>query len=285
MPKPIKLSSAKPKLKKAFNILDRIQAIGLQEPKFKVLVYGVSGTGKTTFASTFPGPILSVVCSGGNRTGENLSILTPENRKKISQIQIDSSEDLTSLVSALREENQFTTLILDHISGIQDVILKGVLGLEEIPAQKSWGLATQAQYGQCTLQCKEIVRGFLNLDCNVIILGQERTFNSGEDSGGEANSILAPTVGVAVSPSLAGWLNPACDFVLQAFKRPVMVEVETKVAGKIVKSTKRGKGVQYCLRTEPHDVYITKVRKPKTRPLPDVIVDPTYEKLKALLKD
>ena len=45
----------------------------------------------------------------------------------------------------------------------------------------------------------------------------------------------------------------------------------------------RGRGVEYCLRTEPHDVYMTKFRRPGGKDLPEVIVNPTYDKVKALI--
>jgi hypothetical protein len=41
---------------------------------------------------------------------------------------------------------------------------------------------------------------------------------------------------------------------------------------------------EYCLRVGPHDLYTTKFRKPKENVLPDVLTNPDYNKLYALIK-
>lgn len=246
----------------------------------KLLLYGRSATGKTTTWATFPGPITAFVCSGGKNPGEMRSINTPEYRKKITPLIIDSSAQLREMVAAARESPP-STLVLDHASGLQDLTLREVLGVDELPAQKSWGLATQQQYGQSTGMCKDIIREMLNLPCNVVIVAQERTF--GEDESADGLSIQRPTIGPAVTPSLAAWLNPAVDYILQAYIRPVVVEKTVKVAGRDSVQRTRGQGVEYCARTEPHDVYITKFRVPKGTAVPECIVDPEYDKIKALL--
>ena len=246
----------------------------------KMLLYGRSATGKTTLWATFPGPITAFVCSGGKNPGEMRSINTPEYRKKITPLIVDSSAQLRELLAGVRAEPP-GTLVLDHASGLQDLTLREVLGVDELPAQKSWGLATQQQYGQSTAMCKDVLREMLNLPCNVVIVAQERTF--GEDESADGLSIQRPTVGPAVTPSLAGWLNPAVDYILQSYIRPVVVEKTVTVAGKPSVQRTRGKGVEYCARTEPHDLYITKFRVPKGTAVPECIVDADYHKIKALL--
>lgn len=243
-----------------------------------MLLYGRSGTGKTTLWATFPGPILAMICSGGQQPGELLSVNTPENRSKISQVVINESTEIKEVIDYTKETGAFNTLVLDHASGLQDLILKEILGLEELPAQKSWGMASQAQYGQCSLQCKEVFRALLGVGCHVVIVAQERDFKGESES-----EIITPTIGAALTPSVTGWLNPACDFVVQTFIRPTVEYTTNKVGGKEITTNKRGKGVEYCLRTEPHEIYQTKFRVPKGSKLPEVIVDPSYEKIAALI--
>lgn len=272
--------------KKSGSVIDRIQSIGTEEQFLKILLYGASGTGKTTFWATMPGPILSIICSGGNKTGETRSINTPENKKKIKQVTLKESSELKELIDYIGSTSGFKTVVLDHVSGLQDLILREILGIEEIPVQKGWGTASQQQYGAVAQQCKEYLRGLLNLSCNIVIVGQERTFNGKDD--GLSSDIIQPTVGVATIPSLAGWLNPACDYIIQSFKRPKTTTTYTTVGvgpkAKRIPTIKRGKGVEYCLRCEPHDVFITKFRCPRGYTIPDVIVDPTFDKLQAVIK-
>lgn len=284
MPSIVKQSPKQaPKKKPSGGVLSRIQPIGFEDEGLKIMLYGGSGTGKTTVWGTFPGPILSIVCSGGNKTGELRSLNTPELRKKVSAVTLEESGELIQLIDHLKS-GKFKTAVLDHVSGLQDLILKEILGLDEIPAQKGWGTATQQQYGQVAQQCKEYLRALLNLDLNVVIIAQERMFNPKEDTGSDLSDVMLPTVGPAVIPSLAGWLNPACDYVLQTYKRPKMEKVTTKMGAKSVTTLKRGKGVEYCARTEPHEIFTTKFRVPKGTPLPDVIVDPSYDKIMKLIK-
>lgn len=241
----------------------------------KMLLYGQSGTGKTTFWATAPGPILCLVCSGGSLPGELRSIDTPEYRKKITARIVDSSVDVVSL---LADSDDFATVVLDHVSGLADLTLKEILGYEELPAQKSWGLASQQQYGQLAGQMKDNLRALLNFPGNVVIVGQERTFN--DDAGSD---IVQPYVSVAVTPAVETWLRPACDYQVNTQILPKMIRGEKEVKGKMVKTTVRGKGVDYCLRVGPHDYYKTKLRVPDPSNLPEFIVNPTFAKVQALI--
>lgn len=265
-------------------VLSRIRSIGFDDDLgIKILLYGRSGTGKTTLWATFPAPILAIVCSGGLEPGELLSVDTPENRKRIKQVALQDTDELNTVIEAVKSgELEFNTLVLDHASGFQDLVMAEILGLEPgaLPPQKSWGMASQQQYGQCALRCKTAFRALLSLPSNVVIIAQERNFND-EGAGSE---LLTPTVGAALQPSITGWLNPACDYVCQTFIRPRMEATETKVAGKTITGTKRGRGVEYCLRTEPHEIFTTKFRTPRGTPLPDCIVDPTYDKIVRLIR-
>lgn len=270
------------KVKKKTNVLDRISDIGFDEDDgIKITLYGTSGSGKTTLWATFPKPALAVITSGGNKPGELRSIDTPENRGKVKQVALENSEELREIIEYVREEGAFSTVVLDHCTGFQDLVLKEILGLDKIPEQKGWGLADQQDYGQCTQQCKEYFRELLSLDCNVVFIAQERTF--GDDSGSE---ILTPTVGAALFPNLAGWLNSSVDYVCQTFKRKKTkrVEIKNKQTGTTKVQYVPVKGVEYCLRTGPDPVFMSKFRLPKGTPLPDVIVDPTFDDIYALIK-
>lgn len=243
-----------------------------------MLLYGESGTGKTTFWASFPGPILALIRSGGKRSGELKSVDTPEFRRKITPKFINSSDDLRREVAKVGDE--WGTVVLDHASGLADMILGEIIG-RPVPEQKGWGLATQQQYGQMAMQAKEAFRSLLDLPCHVVIVAQQRTFG-GRDDGLESD-VIKPVVGAALTPSLTGWLNPACDFVVQTYKRPKMIQKEVVIGGKKQPVTERGKGVEYCLRTEPHETFMTKFRLPKGRALPECIVDPSFDKLQAVI--
>lgn len=274
-------------ISKSGSLLDSLENGWNLAEEYKVLLYGASGTGKTTFWATWPGPILTLICSGSSRPGELKSIDTPEYRKKIKPVVIPSVAAMRTLIA---EAEGFKTVVLDHATGFADLVIKELLGLGDIPVAKSkiagkgesWSLVSQQQYGQLAIIAKEMFRDLLNLPANVIIVAQERTF--GDEAA--VSEVIKPTVGAALTPSITGWLNPACDYVVQTCKRPRMTAVTRKVGNREVTTYERDKGVEYFLRTEPHDVYMTKFRVPLKpgRELPEGIVDPTYEKFVKIVK-
>lgn len=261
----------RPKRPQELGLLDRVEDISFEDEGLKVSLYGRSGTGKTTFWSTFPKPILAVICSGGKRSGELRSI---QNIKQVMQFKLQETGELLGLCEEVEQQGKFATIVLDHATYLQDMRIKEILGIEDTPAQKSWGLVTRQQYGQCSLTMKEYLRCLLDLTANVVIVTQEREFNTEQDS-----ELIVPFVGPALTPSVTGWLNPACDYIFQTFIRTEMVQKKIKIGGKTKTRQVQGKGVEYCLRTGPGETYTTKFRVPRGHKLPDVIVDPNYGKV------
>lgn len=257
------------------SVVKRIAPACREERGVKINLYGRSGTGKTTLSATFPKPLLHLVCSGVG-LGESLSI---GGVKGVDDIELRDSEEVRALAEYVAEGNHYKTVVLDHATGFQDLVLREILGLIELPAQKSWGMASREQYGQCSLKTKEYFRLLLNLDCHVVIIAQEREFNT----EGATDSLM-PFVASALTPSVAGWLNPACNYICQTFIRQPTKEQVVKVAGKRTKVLQKLPGAEYCLRTAPNPIYTTKFRLPKGSPLPDVIVDPDFKKVERLIR-
>ncbi|MCK9569133.1 ATP-binding protein [Candidatus Pacearchaeota archaeon] len=260
---------------KSESVLDRIQPVSLSSKGLTMNLYGRSGTGKTVLACTFPKPLLIIGLEDGTKSVHNV--------KGVEFVAVNSSEEVGELMEHLASSNHFKTVVLDTASMLQDLVLKEILGLEELPAQKSWGMATREQYGQCSLQTKERLRALLDLSTkankmNVVIVAQEREFNTEDNS-----SLLMPFVASALTPSVVGWLNPACDYIGQTFIRQKEVIKKVKIAGK-VKERRTTDGVEYGLRTAPDPTFTTKFRLPKGTPVPDVIVDPDYDKIYALIR-
>lgn len=275
MPAITKQSAKAPARKKTTgSVLDRIEPVKAKDGGVKLLVYGRGKTGKTRLACTFPKPILILGTEDGTRSVSNV--------KGLDFLRVERSEDVGEAAKLLAN-GKYKTAVVDTAGGLQDMILKEVLGLEEAPVQKSWGLAKQQEWGIVGAQFKERMRRIIDLadttDLNVVTIAHERNFND------ESNSdLLFPTVGAALTPSAAGWLNGACDYICQTYITREMVEKEIKVNNKTVKTTQDTGRVQYRLRIGPHPVFMTGFRLPEGATLPDAIVDPNYTKLLEIIK-
>lgn len=273
-PKIVKQTTTMNVRKSTGTIADRIGPVSDALKGIKINVYGKGKTGKTRFASTFPRPLLLI----GSEDG---TLSLKKNEDDLHFIQITKAEEVTELVDHLKGGG-YKTVVLDHAGGLQDLVLKSVLNLEDIPLSRSWGMAQQSDWQVIGNQMKEHLRSLLDLslthDMNVVIIAHERNFN--EDSNSD---IITPTVGSAISPATANWLNGACDYICQTFIREGTEDVKALGdTGPVIKS-KTGK-FEYCLRTGPHNVYMTGFRLPEGVVLPDFIVNPDYNKLAKLIR-
>jgi hypothetical protein len=96
--------------------------------------------------------------------------------------------------------------------------------------------------------------------------------------------VIHPFVGAACTPSLTGWLNGAVDNVAQCYVRKKMAERTYRVGGKVTKRLEKTDENEFCLRTAQDDVYASRLRVPRGTVLPPVVVDPSYEKILALVQ-
>lgn len=278
MPPTVKKVQPKPAKRPAGpGVMSRIRPVEFEDEGIKICLYGRSGTGKTTLWSTFPTPILAVIASG---KGELRSI--PHSvRKQVEMVHLQSSIELQDVSEALASQNRYKTVVLDHVTGYQELVLKDILGRDELPAQLSWGIATQQQWGQLANIMKDRLRKLLRLSCNVVIVGQDRLMHDSE----EDSEIIQPYINVAATPSVAGWLNYECDYTAYTFIRNQTEAQVTTVNGQSSTVYINTGKVEYCLRTGPNPNYYTKFRIPKQegQKPPEVIVDPTYQKIMNLI--
>jgi hypothetical protein len=262
----------------------------------KLNVYGRGKTGKTRLAATFPKPLLLIGTEDGTKSVANVP--------GIDFIRLKASADIDVLAELFesgksyweRTKTGYTQLAapvgspyqtvgLDTAGGLQDIILKEILGLTDVPVQKSWGMAKREDWMVCGAQWKERMRKILDIpdriDKNVVIIAHERNFKEEGDS-----DVMIPSVGAALTPTVAAWLNGACDYVCQAFIREQMTRTEAapiEGAEKVVMMTPTGK-FEYCLRIGPHPVYMTGFRHAVGIEVPEVLVNPSYDLIAKLIK-
>jgi hypothetical protein len=230
-------------------------------------IYGRAGTGKTTFASSFPKPILLLDVKDEG-TGSVVDV------EQLDVINIESCEELEDVFWFLEKNpKKYKTVIIDTVSQWQQ------LKVEEISQGKNlkgrapgdWGSMAKQDWGTVASYLKTWITNFRDLPMETVFLAQDRTFNFDDEV--ESNQDLTPEVGPRLSPSVSSHLCAAVSVIGNTFIR------SRTVKKKIGSKSKEVQRIEYCLRLGPNSVYITKMRKPKSVELPNEVINPTFDDL------
>lgn len=239
------------------------------------VLYGRSGTGKTTLASTFPQPALIVdIKDVGTDSISDVA--------EMKALDAKSWDDIELVYWYLKANpGKFKTVILDTVSQLQQLAIEKVLkrkkkALKGTKNAGDWGTMAMRDWGEVASLMKTWIINFRDLPMTVVFIAQERAFNVGEE---DSEVMLDPEVGPALTPSVAKHLNAAVHVIGNTFIRTKTVTVEKP--GKKAREEER---IQYCLRIGPNPMYITKVRKPKSVKPPSVIINPKYQDIVDIIK-
>lgn len=126
--------------------------------KIKCLIYGASGTGKTTFWGSAKDVIFA--------SSENglLSIAD----KKVAMAEIKTLQNLKELKDFLqKEDHSFKTLVIDSITDINSIIKDSI-------EEKTGRQMQIKEWGELANSIKSILNDIKNIDMNVIIIAQEQ---------------------------------------------------------------------------------------------------------------
>lgn len=238
----------------------KIRPVRSIKRKRSYVLYGRSGTGKTTLACTFPGPVLLLDCKDEGTD----SVADVED---LDVMDVSSTDDLEEAFYLLRKGGKYRTVVIDTLTALQDMAVQEVSKKKDKAGQ--WGSMTKQQWGDVAQRMKATIMQFRDLPMEVVFIAQDRTFNVDDEASGEG--LLDPEVGPRLMPSVASHLNAAVTVVGHTFIRVRYIKKEVNGKKKEVRKT------EYCLGLGPHPVYIRKVRKPKVSDAPDAIVDPSYE--------
>lgn len=254
--------------------------VGKKKYKTSTALYGRSGTGKTTLSATWPKPILYLnILDNGTDSISDVEDIDVKD--------IETSDDLKEVIlwltkQAGRGKLEYKTVVLDTLSQLQGILVKE-LGEEKGLAAKGkkagdFGTLTKQDWGKIAGDLKAVVMDIRNLPVESVFIAQERVFNIGDEEDDGAGQ-LDPEVGPKLMPSVKNDLNASVSIIGNTFIR-IQVTTKKDERGKKTREVKK----QYCLRVGPNQVYTTKIRKPKGIEAPDYIIDPSFRKIKAIMK-
>ena len=243
----------------------QITPVGELPSFLAVMAYGRSGTGKTTFASTFPKPLLLLdVREKGTDSVANVD--------GIDVVTVDDWGQFEEVYWYLSEgKHKYKTVVIDQLTQLQDLAIA--------QAMKEDGKAegdpiSQRNWGQGAGLMKTWIMNFRDLidkEINVVLLAHDRLSEGSDESGTDQQ--IDPCVGARLMPSVASFVNGAVKMIGNTFIRETFDLVNNK----------RVRRVEYAMRIGPHAYFVTKTRSPYGIESPDIIVDPTYDKMKKIL--
>jgi hypothetical protein len=236
------------------------------------VLYGRSGTGKTTLAATWPKPILLLDVKD---VGDD-SISDVPNLKVMD---INTVDDMETAYWFLynKTKQTYKTVIIDTVSQLQQLFVQKISKAGDKAGQ--WGTMTMRNWGDCAMQMKAWITRFRDLPVDVVFIAQDRVFGSSDEDDADT-SIIQPEVGPALSPSIAKHLNASVHVIGNTFIRKRKLKLPLGSKGK----AKQKEVTEFCLRMAPDPTYVTKIRKPKSQAFPGVLVNPSYDIIKDIIK-
>jgi hypothetical protein len=261
------------------SILDDIVDVSEGTKLDQFFIYGETGTGKTRLACTWPKPLLLVGAEDGRKSVKNV--------KGVQFLRLRSSDQVSEVVRAAQAGGggPWKTVVLDTLTSFHGMVLARVLGIEELPAQRSYGDADRDAYREAAHVTKQHLRDLLRLAerrlCHVIVLAHEKVFK-GKDEGLDP-ALVTPKVMGAAGESVVNFVNAECDYVLHTEVQARYKVTRVDVGGEEQEIREPLRGVNYCLRLEPNNHFVVKFRAPEGTTVPEFIIDPSYDKLRHLM--
>jgi AAA domain len=255
-----------PHIEMANDPLADAMPVGAMRYKFyNVTLYGPSGSGKTTLAALFDKPSLLVSYEPGENGGSQSVRKVPgltfkrchtkaeavavaqrlaadprsawhwRDGKWLCHVKDADGRDvfleqhqLNPLCRPVADGLPYATHIQDSATSLQDVILKGLMNLDEVPVQLGWGTVPEGVYRERSEQAKEVLRKFRDLPANTVMLAKEKDHNKQEGD----RQRMVPGMRDAqkgfwtadVGRGTAEWMQDASDYIVRLYPAP---EVKT----------------------------------------------------------
>lgn len=221
------------------------------------LLYGRSASGKTTLAATFPKPI-AYLAIGDEGYGSISDV------EDITYYKPKSSAEVMDYIRELLQDNTFKTVVVDTFS-----LFVNEWTLELINSGKAGraGGLSQNDWGDLGTNVNNLIRMLkqLAMKKNVVLTAHEVNDSfAGDDA--ELLPEIRPNFNKSSRPYMEGMANYGIHCV---------VLQKENSDGKLI--------TKHAAHLAPHPYYWVKFQKPASVKLPKTMIDPTYDKIIALL--
>lgn len=217
-------------------------------------LFGMAGSGKTSFINTMPGNVLII------DTDRGLASVEQDDRFTVAECK--SWEDV---LEALTYAKDFDSIAIDHFTNVQELCYKDIMETNNIKKMQI------QHYGEASTSLKALVDELVDLSYkgkNVYVICQEKNINI-EDVVDE--NVPAQTV-----PNL---MDSVCKYLTASSR--IVGHTERITKSKVVKGEKKTKDF-YQVRVSGNPIYTLKVTRKPGLNLPDTLTNATWEQVVGL---
>jgi len=239
-----------------------IEKLAEREQYVNALVYGESGVGKTTWASTAPRPILWLESEGGTSSIGD--------KTDIDVAKVTGLETYREALLLLQGKHEYETVVLDSFTETAAAILKEIMrAAVALDASRDEFSPLFSEWGRLTGVMREIARGFRDLPMHTVITALQR-----EDTDELTGRVK---VRPRLSPALADELPGYMDVVGYMYAKGDIVDTKALAKGEEAPEVER------VMLLRPTVKHVAKLRAPKGSNPPDYLVNAEFEDVAALL--
>lgn len=241
------------------NLLSKAVSIEKLGQRNLWVIWGKSGTGKTALGATFPKPMLYIQVGddGSNTIADTEGVMA---------VRAESLADLKDTAQGLMTDKKYKTIFVDTFSMITNE------WIDKNATQKNKKM-TQQMWGEVKIDSEELIKIFHKLALShIVVLSCHESNDSIEGMEDEILPDIRPSVTKGARTYLEGMANYG---------------IHTTKLKKTVISKKTGQEkevVRYAVHIGANPYYWTKLQINPGIQVPDIVINPTYDKLMGIIQ-